>query len=62
MLHREKGDGFQFPNEWLRIVGGGQTLPPGKITPTLHSAAKSSSAEAGLRPAKGGGLFAVSEP
>ena len=53
-LHAEKVASFQFPNEWLRIVGGRQALPPGKITPTLHSAAKSSSAEAGLRPAKGG--------
>ena len=62
VLHAEKAASFQFPNEWLRIVGGRQALPLGKITPTLHSAAKSSSAEAGLRPAKrGGGLFAVSE-
>ena len=52
VLHAEKAAGFQFPNEWLRIVGGRQALPLGKITPTLHSAAKSSSAEAGLRPAK----------
>ena len=63
MLPAEKAAGFQFPNEWLRIVGGRQALPLGKITPTLHSAAKSSSAEVGLRPAKrGGGLFAVSKP
>ena len=52
MLHAEKAASFQFPNEWLRIVGGGQALPLGKITPPLHSAAKSCSAEAGLRPAK----------
>ena len=54
VLHEEKADSFQFPNEWLRIVGGRQALPLGKITPPLHSAAKSSSAEAGLRPAEGG--------
>ena len=52
MLHAEKAASFQFPNEWLRIVGGRQALPLGKITPTLHSAAKSCSAEVGLRPAK----------
>ena len=62
VLHAEKAAGFQFPNEWLRIVGGREALPLGKITPTLHSVAKSCSAEAGLRPAGGGGLFAVSEP
>ena len=54
VLHAEKAASFQFPNEWLRIVGGREALPLGKITPTLHSAAKSCSAEAGLRPAKGG--------
>ena len=50
----EKAAGFQFPNEWLRIVGGREALPLGKITPTLHSVAKSCSVEAGLRPARGG--------
>ena len=61
-MHAEKVASFQFPNEWLRIVGGRQALPLGKITPPLHSAAKSCSAEAELRPARGAASLQSASP
>ena len=32
VLHREKGDGFQFPNEWLRIEGWAPLSNAGSAT------------------------------